>query len=108
MSLCLIHNTTLDKSFISEKTILVLNCKKNIALKISYKIVALFTENYPSTQTTQVDAVVIADVQNCYTFHHTLQGYSSIQKIQSCPNAERYVIEMQSFYWTANIKLMDW
>ena len=23
-------------------------CKKNIALKISYKIVALFTENYPS------------------------------------------------------------
>ena len=25
-----------------------LNCKKNVALKISYKIVALFTENYPS------------------------------------------------------------
>ena len=25
-----------------------LNCKKNIALKIAYKIVALFTENYPS------------------------------------------------------------
>ena len=25
-----------------------LNCKKNITFKISYKIVALFTENYPS------------------------------------------------------------
>ena len=25
-----------------------LNCKKNIAMKITYKIVALFTENYPS------------------------------------------------------------
>ena len=25
-----------------------LNCKKNITLEISYKIVALFTENYPS------------------------------------------------------------
>ena len=25
-----------------------LNCKKNIALKIAYKIFALFTENYPS------------------------------------------------------------
>ena len=38
----------LDNSFISEKTISVWICKKNIALKISYKIVALFTENYPS------------------------------------------------------------
>ena len=25
-----------------------LNCKRNIAMKITYKIVALFTENYPS------------------------------------------------------------
>ena len=25
-----------------------LNCRKNITFKISYKIVALFTENYPS------------------------------------------------------------
>ena len=40
----------LDKSFISEKTISVWICKKNIALKISYKIVALFTENYPSKE----------------------------------------------------------
>ena len=26
-----------------------LNCKKDITFKISYKIVALFTENYPSS-----------------------------------------------------------
>ena len=25
-----------------------MNCKKNIAMKVTYKIVALFTENYPS------------------------------------------------------------
>ena len=29
-----------------------LNYKKNIAFKISYKIVALFTENYPSLDAT--------------------------------------------------------
>ena len=43
-----LFGTLKDKSFISEKTISVWICKKNIALEISYKIVALFTENYPS------------------------------------------------------------
>ena len=32
-----------------------LNCKKNITLRISYKIVALFTENYPSSNVTNAN-----------------------------------------------------
>ena len=28
-----------------------LNCKNNVALKFTWKIVALFTKNYPSRQT---------------------------------------------------------
>ena len=35
-------------SLLSQRRQFSLNCKKNIALKIAYKIVALFTENYPS------------------------------------------------------------
>ena len=35
-------------SLISQRRQFGLNCKKNIALKFAYKIVALFTENYPS------------------------------------------------------------
>ena len=35
-------------SLLSQRRQFGLNCKKNIALTIAYKIVALFTENYPS------------------------------------------------------------
>ena len=35
-------------SLLSQRRQFSLNCKKNIALKIAYKIVALITENYPS------------------------------------------------------------
>ena len=37
-------------SLLSQRRQFGLNCKKNIAMKITYKIVALFTENYPSLQ----------------------------------------------------------
>ena len=35
-------------SLLSQRRQFGLNCKKIIALKIAYKIVAFFTENYPS------------------------------------------------------------
>ena len=42
-------------SLLSQRRQFGLNCKKNIALKIAYKIVALFTENYPSWQWSEDD-----------------------------------------------------
>ena len=41
------------RPYISQRRQFGLNCKKNVALKFTWKIVALFTENYPSVGSRQ-------------------------------------------------------
>ena len=41
-----------------------LNCKKNIALKFAWKIVALFTENYPSVTRLVQDPLAVTRLEN--------------------------------------------
>ena len=44
-------------SLLSQRRQFGLICKKNVALKFTWKIVALFTKNYPSVMMTEIKTI---------------------------------------------------
>ena len=62
-------------SLLSQRRQFGLNCKKIIALKIAYKIVAFFAENYPSIQ------VALSDI-NRFDFMFIIKLGGLLRKLE--------------------------